>query len=392
MRELWREHPQHDDIATLYAEAMMDLRPWDLWTHEGQPQPGTNHIIEVLEGVLARNPNHPGANHLYVHAVEPSPQFRRGLAAANRLRDLVPAAGHLVHMPTHLDVLAGNWDGAIIQSELAIQADRDYMPYAPEPGFYARYMAHNHHMLAFACMMTGQSKRALQAARELVAGVPEELARTRPGVIDSKMPMVYEVLMRFGRWDDILSEPSPPEYLPLSTAIWHFSRAVAFAAKGNLSNAEREREEFLRITAKVPEDDKFENALASEVFAVADNVLLGELAFHRGDHDEAVDKLRAAARLEDMLTYDEPPVWVQPVRHALGAVLVRANRYTEAERVYRGDLDNWPDNVWSLRGLATCLRKRGATKEANKVTARLRKVGANGDTDISASCLCVLKH
>lgn len=392
MQVLWRKQPENDDVATLYAEALMDLRPWDLWTHDGQPQPGTHHILEVLEGVLARSPDHPGANHLYIHAVEPSPQFERGLAPAERLRDLVPAAGHLVHMPTHIDVLVGNWEGAVEQSERAIQADRNYLPFAPEPGFYARYMAHNHHMLAFACMMTGQSKRALQAARELVAGVPEELARTCPGVIDSKMPMVYEVLMRFGRWDDILSEPSPPEYLPMSCAIWRFARAVAYAAKKELADAERERKEFLNIAATISDDAKFENALASEVFSVADNVLQGEFAFHRGDFDKAIDRLRAAVQLEDRLTYDEPPVWVQPVRHPLGAVLVIAERYLEAEQVYREDLGNWPDNVWSLRGLAHCLTKRGATDEARKVMARLKKVGADADTDIAASCLCALNR
>jgi len=392
MGALWREHPHDADIATLYAEAMMDLRPWDLWTHDGEAQPGTDRIITILEEVLSRNLSHPGANHLYIHAVEPSPNFRRALAAADRLRDLIPASGHLVHMPSHIDVLVGNWEQAMKQNELAIQADIDYLPHSPQQGFYTRYMAHNHHMLAFACMMVGHSERALQAARELVAGVPEELARTSPQIIDSKMPMVYEVQMRFGRWDDILSEPAPPKYLPLSTAIWRFSRGVAFAAKGKLDEAEHEREEFQRIARTVPEDEKFENALASEVFSVADNVLLGEIAFHRGDYDEAIDKLKTAVRLEDRLPYDEPPVWVQPVRHALGAVLVRAGRYVEAEQVYRKDLEKWPDNGWSLYGLASCLRKRGEMEKANEVQARFRRTWASADTGIGASCLCVLKQ
>ena len=392
MAALWREHPQDADIGTLYAEAMMDLRPWDLWTHDGEPQPGTKRILAVLEEIMSQSLDHPGANHLYIHAVEPSPEFRKALPAADRLRDLVPAAGHLVHMPSHIDVRVGNWEKAANQNELAIRADRLYLPHSPKQGFYARYMAHNHHMLAFVCMMSGRSARALQAARDLVAGVPEELARTRPQVIDSKMPMVYEVLMRFGRWDDILEEPAPPTYLPLSTAIWHFSRGVAYAAKGKLNEAESERDKFLRLARTVPEDEKFENALASEVFAVADNVLAGEIAFHRGNYDEAIDKLRSAARLEDRLTYDEPPVWIQPVRHALGAVLVAASRYEEAERVYREDLQKWPNNGWSLHGLASCLRGQGALKEAEDVQAQFLKTWAKADTRIGASCLCVLKQ
>lgn len=204
------------------------------------------------------------------------------------------------------------------------------------------------------------------------------------------MPMVYEVLMRFGKWDDILIEPAPPEYLPMSNAIWRFARAVAYAAMGKLPDAERERKEFLSIAATISNDAQFENALASEVFAAADNVLLGECAFHRGDFESAVEKLRTASRLEGRLTYGEPPVWVQPVRHALGAVLVSAKRYAEAEQVYREDLGNWPDNVWSPQGLALCLAKRGATNDARKVMTRLKKVGAHADTKIAASCLCVL--
>ncbi len=392
MGVLWREHPDEHEISTLYAEAMMDLRPWDSWTHDGRAQPGTREIMAVLESVLSNDPDHPGANHLYIHAVEPSPEFRRGLAAADRLRDLVPAAGHLVHMPTHIDVLAGNWEAAITQSELAIGADRDYLPYSPQQGYYVRYMAHNHHMLAFACMMVGRSERALRAARELLALVPEELAQSRPEVVDSKMPMVYEVLMRFGRWDEILEEPAPPEYLPLATAIWRYSRGVAWAAKGGLAEAERERQEFERIAASVPPDAKFENALATEVFAVAGKVLLGEILFHRGDYEGAVEELQEAAQLEDRLTYDEPPVWVQPVRHALGAVLVRAGRYAEAEQVYREDLAEWPENGWSLHGLARCLRERGATEEAGEVEIEFRKVWAKADASIEASCLCVLKR
>lgn len=390
MGALWREYPHDTDVGTLYAEALMDLRPWDLWTHEGLPQPGTMTILDVLDKVLTLDTANPGANHLQIHALEASPEFRKALASAERLRDLVPAAGHLVHMPTHIDVLIGEWDMAVAQSKRAIMAEERYLPYSPNQGFYVRYIAHNHQMLAFACMMSGRSERGLRAARDLVAGVPEELARSKPQVIDSKMPMIYEVLMRFGRWDAILAEPAPPQYLPLSTAIWRFARGVALAAKGELESAERERAEMLSVVASLPKDAKFENAPASEVFAVADHTLRGEMAFHRGDIDAAVDALSQAVHMEDRLTYDEPPVWVQPVRHALGAVLVSAGRHEQAEAFYREDLENWPNNGWSLHGLETCLRARGAQDQADQAHAQFERAWANADTVVGASCLCVL--
>ncbi|MFQ5473772.1 MAG: tetratricopeptide repeat protein, partial [Dehalococcoidia bacterium] len=379
MASLWQAHPGDDDIGTLYAEAMMDLRPWDLWTFDGQAQPGTRRILEVLEDVLLLNPVHPGANHLYIHAVEPSPEFRRGIAAADRLRDMVPIASHLVHMPSHIDLRTGDWDGAVLQSEWAIAADRRYLEYVPEQGFYARYMAHNQRMLAYACMMSGRSERALQAARDLIAGVPEELARSRPGVIDSKWPILYEILVRFGMWEDMLAEPAPPEYLPLSNTIWHIARGVSYAATGNMEAAERERDAFLVIARELPDDAKFENSLASDFYIVADLVLRGEIAFHRGDIEESIELLRSAAELEDRLAYDEPPIWVIPVRHALGAVLVQAGRYDEAEEIYREDLETWPHNGWSLHGLATALRGQGRAEAANETDARFERAWAHAD-------------
>jgi tetratricopeptide (TPR) repeat protein len=389
MREVWLTYSDDSDVGTLCAEALMDLRPWDLWTKDGRPQPGTEEIIDILEDVLRLDPGNPGANHLYVHAVEASPHPERANAAADRLRGLVPGSGHLVHMPSHIDVLTGRWALASQQNELAIQADREYRAISPKQGFYRLYMAHNHHMLSFASMMEGRSKVAIRSAREVVESVPEDYLRRETALMDPYMGAVYDALKRFGRWDDILREPAPPSYLPITTAMWRFNRGVAYTAKGEVQNAEREQAAFREAVSNVPEDAVMAINPAKNVLQIAAHFLQGEIAFRRGDMDEAVNELRKAIALEDDLLYMEPPEWVQPTRHTLGAVLLSAARYEEAERVYREDLSRWPENGWSLYGLARCLRARGEKTEAEAVEARFRKVWARADARIGSSCLCV---
>ncbi len=282
MRQVWHTYPDDADVGTLFAESMMDLRPWDLWTADGRPQPGTDEIEATLTRVLQLAPQHPGANHLLIHVVEASPHPERGVAAADRLRTLVPDAGHLVHMPSHIDARVGRWNDAAEANRRAIAADATFRAAYPRPGFYATYMMHNQHFLAYAAMMQGQSAVALAAARQMLADVPEDVILAHTAVVDGYMIFVSEVLMRFGRWQDMLAEPEPRSDLPLSRALWHFTRGVALAALGRLRDAERERAEFHVAAEKVPTDWTFGNNPASDILAIAEHLLAGELAAKRG--------------------------------------------------------------------------------------------------------------
>jgi tetratricopeptide (TPR) repeat protein len=368
---------------------MMDLRPWDLWTQDKKPQPGTTEIIAVLDAVLQIDPDHPGANHLYIHAVEASSSPERANAAVDRIRQSVPASGHLVHMPSHIDVLTGRWALASQQNERAVEIDRNYRAISPKQGFYRIYMAHNQHMLAFASMMEGRSEAALTSARAVVQGVPKDYGKKEASLVDGYMAAPYDVLKRFGKWDQILQEPAPPSYWPITTAMWRFCRGVAYAAKHQLADAERERASFQKAVAKVPKDATMAINSAHLVLEIAEHTLAGEIAFAAGSTDEAVRELQKAVELEDTLKYMEPPEWIQPVRHTLGAVLSSAGRYAEAETVYRDDLRDWPENGWSLYGLAKCLRAKGETAEADAVEQRFRKTWSRADIAIGSSCLCV---
>lgn len=389
MRSVWLANKSDADIGTLYAEAMMDLRPWDLWQKNGDPQPGTDEILTVLDEVQRLDPNHPGALHLFIHAVEASPNPQRGIAAANRLRDLVPASGHLVHMPSHIDVLTGQWAKASEQNERAVVIDREYRRISPKQDFYRVYMSHNHHMLAFASMMEGRREVAIRAARDMVQGVPEEYARTQTALVDPVMAIQYEVLVRFGQWDEVLKQPPPADYFKIATALWRFARGVAHAAKGQIAEAQAERENFKQAAANVPPDALMSINKAHQILAIAGKMLDGEIAYRRGSIDEAVARLEEAIAIEDELMYMEPPEWVQPVRHTLGAILLEAGRHADAEKVYRADLAEWPENGWSLYGLSKSLRARGATTEADEVEKRFQKTWARADTKIGSSCLCV---
>jgi len=389
MRTVWHGNREDTDVGVLYAESMMDLRPWDLWTKDGQMQPGTGEILSVLDEVAQIDLSHPGMNHLYIHAYEASPHPERAVPAADRLRNAVPASGHLTHMPSHIDVLTGRWALASKQNEEAIQIDAAYRKLSPRQGFYNIYMQHNHAMLAFAAMMEGRSAEAIKAANEVYSGVPADYAEKNAGFVDGTMAIKYAPLKRFGKWDEILAESQPPAYLPITTATWHESRAIAFAAKGKLDEADRERSAFKECVAKIPPDALDVINPARDVLAVAEHYLNGEIAYFRKNIDESVAELRKAVELEDKLKYMEPPEWIQPVRHTLGAVLVDAGRYEEAEKVYREDLKHWPENGWSLFGLAKCLKARGATAEAEEVERRFKTTWTGADMQIGSSCLCV---
>jgi len=393
MRAAWERFPQDGDIGALYAESMMDLRPWALWTRDGKPQPGTEEVVATLETVLKAHPDHPLALHLYIHAVEASPDPGKAERAADRLRHLMPALGHMVHMPSHTYIRRGRWQEAVEANERAIKADNDYAKTVPGQQFYRMYMAHNHHMLAFAAMMQGQSAKSLTAVRAMLAGVPQDWV-TEPknaAIADGYVAAPMEVMKRFGRWDDLLAEPEPPAVFPIARAMRHELRGVAYAAKGKIAEAREEQKYFHEAVKKVPEGATFGNNTAADLFAVATDVLEGEILAHEGKLADAVTALLSAAAKEEKLRYSEPPDWVVPVKHALGAWLLKANRPAEAETVYRADLAQWPDNGWSLFGLAASLEAQGKAAEAAAARRAFAAVWQRADVTPPASCFCAAK-
>ncbi len=390
MRDVWRNFSRDADVAVLFAEAMMDLRPWDQWTPEGVAQPGTDEIIATLDAALKLDVNHPFANHLYIHAVEASPHPERALAAADRLRDLQPALAHNVHMPSHIDIRVGHWHEAITANEKAVEADRRYRAIVgPPQDFIIVYAAHNEHMLAYAAMMTGQRELAVRHIRALVAGLPEDFLKAYAPMAEGFVAMPYEVMLRFGQWDAVLAEPDHPDYMVFTRAFRHAARGIAFAAKGEVKAARAEETAYLEAVKRVPAEETFGNNPASAIVAIATPMLAGEIAVREGKLDEGLAKLREAVKAEDALRYDEPPGWILPVRHALGASLMTAGRFVEAERVYRDDLARLPENGWSLFGLARSLRlQKKNAGEAADLEARFKKIWAKADLELTSSCLC----
>jgi tetratricopeptide (TPR) repeat protein len=389
MREVWKKYPKDDDVGALFAEAMMDLRPWDLWLPGGIPQPGTEEVVKTLEAVIKLNKNNPLGLHLYIHAVEASLQPEKAKWAADRLRDLQPGLGHNVHMPSHIDVRVGDWKKAIISNEKAIAADKAYRAKRPNQFIYRIYMAHNGHMLALAAMMLGQGEKATKAIDDMCAAMPEDFKKTAAPYVDGFFAMPFEVRKRFGKWDEVLALPDLPEYFPLSRAMRHETRSVAYAAKGMISEAKAEHALFLEAKGKVPKEGTFGNNLAHDILAVAEGLMNGEILMAEGKTDEAVRVLKTAIVNEDKLRYSEPPDWIQPVRHTLGALLTKQGRHAEAVEVYREDLKRLPNNGWSTYGLATSLRALGKPSESDKAMARFKALWTDADIQISSSCLCI---
>ncbi|TDJ67569.1 MAG: hypothetical protein E2O39_14565 [Planctomycetota bacterium] len=384
----WADYPDDPDVAALYAESLMVLQPWDYWTAAGEPVERVLEIVAVLEGAMASHPAHPGANHFYIHAVEASSNAGRATAAADRLRDLVPGSGHLVHMPSHVYINTGRYADAAAANERAIAADEAYFLLAPPPAFYSLYFIHNIHFLAFALMMEGRYEPALAAARKLEAEVPAQFLDEWVEIGDGLMPAVFHVLIRFGRWDDIVAEPDYPKARRASRAIRHYARAVALA---NLDRTSDARAELTSLDALVPELEEgwmIGVNKAVRVLAIARKMAEGEILWREGRADDAYAALREAVTLEDTLVYDEPPGWMQPVRHALGALLLAGGEAAEAEQVYTTDLEDNPENAWSLLGLEQALRAQGRTQEAGALVLRLERAWARADVEPPASCYC----
>lgn len=385
MRGVVRKHPDDLDAATLFAESLMVLRPWDLWTLDGKPQPGTAKIVAVLEGVLAKDPNHPGANHYYIHTVEASPHPERALPSAQRLAGIAPAAGHLVHMPAHIYMRVGRYGDAAEANRRAIAADERYIEGEKPQGVYPMmYYPHNIHFLWSAASMEGRSAVSIAAARKLAAQLSPQALREMP-MLELFAPTPLFALVRFGKWDEVLAAPSPGDEFQVASGMWHYTRGLALAATGKLDEAAREQEAVARLAAAVPADRIIgDNQPAKRHLEVAAAELAGDIAARRGQTAEAVRRLEEAVRLEDQLPYTEPPAWWRPARHVLGAVLLDAGRPAEAEVVYREDLRRNPENGWALIGLSRSLRARNPD-EAAATQARFEKAWANADVPIASS-------
>ncbi|WP_437299634.1 hypothetical protein [Sorangium sp. So ce426] len=385
MRELARRFPDDLDAGVLFAEALMDLRPWDLWTQDGRPQPETEEIVSTLEGVLRRDPEHLGANHYYIHAVEASRAPERALPSAERLGGLAPGAGHLVHMPSHIFLRVGRYADASDANEQAVLADRRYIRERRPEGIYPMmYFPHNLHFLSVSASMEGRSAVAVRAARELAAAVPDHNVRHMP-MLEMFRPALLFALVRFGRWDDVLAEPAPPPGLRYTAGIWRYARGRALAATGRHDDAAREAAVLRAMASESREDATIGRNRAKDLLEIASLVLEGQIASERGDTGAAARMLEDAARIEDELRYFEPPDWPEPVRHTLGAVLLTAGRARDAEATYREDLLHHPQNGWSLCGLERSLRAQGKEEEADAAHARFKRAWARADVRLSGS-------
>lgn len=388
MEAVWHQFPDDADVSALFAEALMNLQPWDLWTAAGEPKGRALEIVSVLEKTLAKHPNHPGANHFYIHAVEASPWPHRAVPAAERLLNLVPGSGHLVHMPSHIFIRVGRYADAADANARAIAADEAYFAVAPPPDFYSLYFVHNIHFLAYAAMMEGRYETAIAAARKIEKQIPPDFLKNYVTLADGFMPTSLHVMIRFGKWKAILAEPEPGADRLMSRAMRHYARSIAYSALGNTAAARREIEAMDAVASQLTDKWMVGNNKAQDVLAISRKMAAGELAYREGDSEQAFRLLREAVEMEENLAYDEPPGWMQPVRHALGALLLADGRAAEAEAVYRADLQRHPHNPWSLLGLHQALEKLSKWQEADAVEKQVRKAWARADVMPAASCYC----
>lgn len=395
MRELMRRYPADLDAATLFAESMMDLRPWDFYAADGTPKPGTEEIVSTLERVLKKNPRHVGAIHFYIHAVEASSNPGRALPYAERLPNLAPAAGHLVHMPTHIYLRLGRYGQVSKLNARAIEADRKYL--GPKrlrvdlskglDLYRLMYYTHSIHMRWQGLCMEGRSADAIKAAREVEAGVPPAAVRMMPPM-EFWSPVVYYTFVRFGKWDEMLSEPAPPADLRFAKAMWHYGRALAEIAKGRLLDAAAERDSVAGIEAETPEDARIGAGNRTKgVLRVAERIASGKLVLAQRRPDDAIRILRDAVEAQDGLRYDEPPIWYYGSRQSLGAALILTGRAAEAESAFREDLKQFPANGWSLYGLMLAQRATGDLTASAETEKEFRKAWAWSDVAASITLL-----
>jgi tetratricopeptide (TPR) repeat protein len=385
MRKVHLQFPEDQDITMLYVESVMDLRPWGYWTRDGTPYERTTEIVALTEQVIARNPLHPAALHLYIHLME-AYEAGKAEAAADRLQTLMPAAGHMVHMPAHIYQRVGRYADAARSNELAIAADEDYISQCRAQGLYPMaYYPHNLHFLWFAATAEGRSKLAIEAARKAASQVNDETLKAVPLLAGFRV-VPYFALTRFGKWDEMLREPEPPATSAYMTGMWHYARGTAFLGKGQIDSADQE---FAKLDSTMA-DKSLDQPLFSpntgrQVLSIARDVLAGGIAAAKKSYDPAIAHLERAVRLEDALVYTEPSEFHYPPRHALGAVLLEANRPAEAETVYWEDLKRNRENGWALFGLMQALKAQGKNEDAALVEARFKKAWARADVTLSSS-------
>jgi tetratricopeptide (TPR) repeat protein len=376
MERLIAAYPDDLDAQVLYAEALMDLMPWSYWTRDGQPHVGTRHIIASLERVLARNKQHPGALHLWIHLWESTDTPERAEAEADRLLPLMPGAGHIVHMPAHIYQRVGRHEDVIRVNQMAAQADEDYIAQCKAQGLYPLgYYPHNLHFIWMGATSSGQKQLALASARKLADQVPREALAAAP-ILQGFLAVPYWAMVRFEQWDAILADQGPDHKTLFTRGVWHYARAMAFTAVDRLDDASRELVALRELVANpdMKKEALFSNNSGFTILRIAPEVVAGEIAAKRRDWDAAIGALDRAIRFEDALLYQEPHDWHAPARQNLAAVLLAAGRADEAETVSWEDLKRHPENVWSLQGIVRALDAQGKTDEARLVEARLRKV------------------
>ncbi len=405
MRAVYSDHPDDLDVSSVFAESLMNRTPWQLWDlKKGVPAEGasTTEAQAVLERAFETLPgawDHPGLLHMYIHLMEMSPTPEKALRHGDRLVDLVPDSGHLVHMATHIDVLCGDYQNVVWRNHRAAAVDKKYEAMAGGENFYTVYRVHNVHFEAYGAMFLGQPELALAASEELMRLLPDNVIRYFPDLFESFYGKKVHVMVRFGMWQEILDEPMPgdAELYSYTTAAIHQARAVALANLGRMDDATHAREVAVQARKAVPESRLVFNNTAEDVLMIGEAMMDGEIAFKSGDREGGLDHLRRSVELDDNLVYDEPWGWMQPTRHALGALLMEDGQFDEAEAVYRADLGlddtlaracQHPGNIWSLHGLHECLIRRGETTEARHIKLQLDKAAARATVPIHASCYC----
>jgi len=388
MQEVYEAFPNHPDVAALYAESLMNLQPWDYWTEDLEPNGRGAEILSVIERGLATAPYHAQLCHLYIHATEAGPNPGAAEAAADRLLTAAPAAGHLVHMPSHTYARIGRYADAVISNEMAVAADDAFFEIGTEPGMYYVYYAHNLHFLAFASMMEGRYEPAIEAARKLETAIPEPALDAFAFLIEGIVPTTRHAMIRFGKWEDILEEPAPPTKRPVMLATHYYSRGIALAAMGRTEEAREEQAKFEAQIRQVPGDWWVMANQMHDVLPIGRMMLEGEIAYREGNLDAAWDALEAAIALEDKLAYDEPPGWMIPVRHAMGALLMESGEFARAEKLYREDQEAHPGNGWSLLGLKQALEAQGNEEEAAVFASKLDKAWERVEERPGSSCFC----
>lgn len=381
MAAAYKRFPQDSDVAALYADSLMNLTPWQLWTKDGKPGEFTAEIVATLEAVLKRDPEHVGANHLYIHAVEASKTPGRALPSAGRLAKLAPNAGHLVHMPSHIYIRTGNYAAAAQSNEDAAEVDRAYIKATGVTGMYpAMYYSHNLHFALEAYNRMGNYAEAEQKARQLADNVRGHI-KDMP-MLEGFLPSVVFVQLRFNRWADVLKQPEPGKDMPVTNTLWHYARGVAFAAQGKLAEAQQERERFAAMAKDLPGDTPFGLNTAASVMKIATQVLDARLAAAQGNRQAAVEHWQKAVAAQDELNYDEPPGWYYPVRESLGAAMLLAGDAKGAEQVFRRDLEENPNNPRSLFGLAESLQKQRKTQAAQQAKRAFATAWKRADTKL----------